>query len=129
MSQENVELVQSWFERWNRGDRDFSTDELHPDFQIVSRLQSEPFEGREGLHRWMQEIDEQFREWELAGDEWRETGDRVVVLGRVRLRGKESGVAVDQPHGWVFEFKDGKVFRFRHFARPQEALEAAGLSE
>jgi len=77
----------------------------------------------------MQEIDEQFRNWELAGDEWRETGDRVVVLGRVRLRGRESGVAVDQPHGWLFEFKDGKVFRFRHFARPQEALEAAGLSE
>jgi hypothetical protein len=51
MSQENVELIQSWFERWNRGDRDFSTDELHPDFQIVSRLQSEPFEGRHGLHR------------------------------------------------------------------------------
>jgi hypothetical protein len=29
----------------------------------------------------------------------------------------------------VFEFKEGKVFRFRHFARPQEALEAAGLEE
>jgi hypothetical protein len=29
----------------------------------------------------------------------------------------------------VFEFKDGKVFRFRHFARPQEALEAAGLRD
>ena len=40
----------------------------------------------------------------------------------------KSGVAVDQPHGWVFEFKEA-VFRFRHFARPQDALEAAGLSE
>ncbi len=129
MSQENVKLVQSWFERWNRGDRDVFEDELHPDFQIVSRLQSEPFEGAEGLQQWMQEIDEQFREWELAGDEWRETGDRVVVLGRVRLRGKGSGVAVDQPHGWVFDFKDGKVSRLRHFAQPQAALEAAGLRE
>jgi hypothetical protein len=33
----------------------------------------------------MQEIDDQFRAWELAGDEWRETGDRVVVLGRVSI--------------------------------------------
>jgi ketosteroid isomerase-like protein len=129
MSPANVELAQSWFERWNRGDRDFSTDDLHPDFQIASRLQNEPFEGREGLRRWMQEIDEQFREWELFGEEWRETANRVVVLGRVRMRGKESGVAVEQPHGWVFEFKDGMVFRFRHFARPRDALEAAGLSE
>jgi ketosteroid isomerase-like protein len=129
MSQENVELVQSWFERWSEGDRDFSTDELHPDFQVISRLQREPFEGREGLHRWMQEIDEQFQEWELVGDEWRDTGDRVVALGRVRLRGKGSGVGIDQPHGWLVEFKDGKVFRFRHFARPEDALEAAGLRE
>ncbi len=129
MSRENVELVQSWFKRWNGGDRDFSTDELHPDFQVVSRLQREPYEGREGLHRWMLEVDEQFREWVLVGDEWRDTGNRVVVLGRVRLRGKESGVGVDQPHGWLVEFKDGKVFRFQHFARPREALEAAGLSE
>jgi len=58
-----------------------------------------------------------------------DTDDRVVALGRVRLRGKGSGVGVDQPHGWLVEFKDGKVFRFRHFARPQEALEAAGLRE
>ena len=131
MSHENVELVQSWFSRLNRGDRDFSTDELllHPDFEVVSRLQQEPFEGREGLHRWMQEIDEQFREWELVGDEWRDAGDLVVVLGRLRLRGKGSGVAVHQSHGWLVEFKQGKVFRFRHFARPQEALEAAGLRE
>src|SRR3954464_14032185 len=69
MSQANVELVQSWFSRLHPGHRDFSTDELHPDFQVVSRLQDKPFEGREGLHRWMQEVDEQFRDWELVGDE------------------------------------------------------------
>jgi hypothetical protein len=69
MSHQNVELVQSWFKRWNKGDRDFSMDDLHPSFQVVSRLQREPFEGREGLDRWMQEVDERFREWELVGDE------------------------------------------------------------
>ena len=129
MSQENVELVQTWFERWNRGERDFPTDELlHPDFQVISRLQSEPFRGREGLRQWMEEIDQQFREWELVGDEWRDIGDRVVVLGQVRLRGEEGG-AFGQPGGWLFEFKDGKLFRLRPFVRPEEALEAAGLRE
>ena len=77
MSQENVELVQFWFKRWNGGDWNF-TDELHPDFQVVSRLQAEPFEGREGLHRWMQEVDEQFGEWQLVADEWLDAGDRVL---------------------------------------------------
>jgi ketosteroid isomerase-like protein len=128
MSQENVELVRGWFERWNRGERDFPSDELlHPDFQVVSRLQSEPFRGREGLGRWMQEIDQQFRAWELVGDEWRDIGDLVVVLGQVRLRRKEGGGAFGEPGGWLFEFKDGTLFRLRPFVRPEEALEAAGL--
>jgi ketosteroid isomerase-like protein len=129
MSQQNVELVRGWFQGWNRGERDFPTDELlHPDFQVISRLQSEPFRGREGLRRWMEEIDEQFREWELVGNEWRDIGDRVVVLGQVRLRSKE-GDALGQPGGWLFEFKDGKLFQLRPFMRPEDALEAAGLSE
>jgi len=130
VSQQNIELIQAWFERWNRDDRGFSADEeLHPDFQVISRLQSEPFRGREGLRRWMEEIDEHFQEWELVGEEWRDAGDRVAVVGHVRLRGKESGVGFDQPVGWLFEFKEGRLFRLRNFVRPEEALEAAGLRE
>jgi ketosteroid isomerase-like protein len=102
---------------------------VHPDFQVISRLQSEPFRGLEGLRRWMQENDEQFREVELVVDEWRDVGDLVVVLGQIRLRGRQSGVRFVQPAGWLFEFKDGKLFQFRAFGRPGEALEAAGLRE
>ena len=127
MSRENVQLVQSWFERWNRGVRDFAEDEVDPDVQVISRLRSEPFRGREGLREWFQEIDEQFQEWEIVGDEWRDAGERVVVLGQVRLRGRESGVAFSQPTGWLFELKGGRLFRVRNFVSPEEALEAAGL--
>jgi ketosteroid isomerase-like protein len=129
MSKANIELVQGWFERWNRGERDFSEDEIHPDMQVISRLQREPFRGRDGLQDWFEEIDEQFQEWEVIGDEWREEGDLVVVLGRVRLRGKGSGVGFDQPTGWLFEFRDGRLFRLRNFVRPHEALKAAGMRE
>ena len=130
MSEENVEIVLTWFERWNRGDRDFSRAEVvHPDFQLISRFQSEPFRGLEGVRRWMQENDEQFREVKLVVDEWRDVGDLVVVLGQIRLRGRESGVPFVQPTGWLFEFKDGKLFKFQAFGRPEEALEAAGLRE
>jgi ketosteroid isomerase-like protein len=129
MAKGNVELVQGWFERWNRGERDFSEDEIHPDMQVMSRLRREPFRGRAGLQDWFAEIDEQFQEWVVIGDEWRAGDDLVVVLGRVRLRGKESGVGFDQPTGWLFEFRDGRLFRLRNFVRPQEALEAAGMRE
>ncbi len=128
MSRENVELVQEWFERWNRGDRDFSRAEmLHPNFQVISRYQGESFRGLKGLRRWMQETESQ--EWKVVVDEWRDTDDLVVALGRVQLRGKESDVGFEQPSGWLFEFQDGKLFRFRTFAQQRQALEAAGLSQ
>jgi ketosteroid isomerase-like protein len=129
MSEENVEVVREWFERWNRHERWFLEHEVHPDMQVVSRIQNEPFRGRGGLRRWIQEIDEQFQEWELIVDEWRDVGDLVVGLGRIRLLGRESGVGFDQPAGWLLEIKDGKLFRLQNFVRPEEALEAAGLSE
>ena len=128
MSQENVEIAQEWFERWNQGDRDFSRAEvLHPDFQIISRYHGESFRGLKGLRRWMQETESQ--EWKVVVDEWRDTDDLVVALGRVHLRGKVSDVGSEQPSGWLFEFRDGKLFRFRTFAQQSQALEAAGLSE
>ena len=41
-------------------------------------------------------IDEQFDEWTMAIDDWRDAGDCVVALGQVRLHGRRSGVTLDQ---------------------------------
>jgi ketosteroid isomerase-like protein len=56
-------------------------------------------------------------------------GDRVLVLGRVRARGRESGVELDSPLGWVFTVRGGKLAKAEGFLSRAQALEAAGLSE
>jgi ketosteroid isomerase-like protein len=38
MSEQNVEIVQSWFHRWNAGDRETFDDEIHPDAEIVTAM-------------------------------------------------------------------------------------------
>ncbi len=129
MSEENVQLARELFDRWNRGEREFSDDEVDPEVQVVSRFQTEPFRGRDGLRRWMEEIDQHFQEWHLVVDEWRDTGAQVVGLGHIRLRGQESGVGFDQPMGWLVGVRDGRLLRMQTFATPGEALEAAGLSD
>jgi hypothetical protein len=43
-----------------------SREEIHPDVEVVSRLRPEPYRGPEGFQRWINEVDEQFREWRLA---------------------------------------------------------------
>jgi ketosteroid isomerase-like protein len=131
MSQENVELVRDIVSRWNAGERTFA-DEIHPDAVILSRglMEGRLLRGREGARRLFREIDEQFDRWRIDTEEWRDAGDHVVVLGRAHMHGRESGITFEQPVGWLFEIRDGQVFRFETFLdKPADALEAAGLSE
>jgi ketosteroid isomerase-like protein len=131
MSEENVELVQSWLSRWNAGERSFA-DQIHPDAEILDRglMEGRLLRGREGARRLFREIDEQFDEWTLTMEEWRDAGDYVVALGQVRMHGRESGITFDQPAGWLAEIRDGQIVRLENFLDdPKDALEAAGLSE
>ena len=77
-----------------------------------------------------------FREFYEALDEIhveysdvRELGERVVAIGHVRTRGKVSGAVTEEPFALVADFRDGKVSRAFTTLEPQQALEAAGLSE
>ena len=131
MSEENVEIVKDAFSRWNAGERLFGG-QIHPDAEILSRglMEGRPLRGREGFRRWFREVDEQFDEWTITTEEWRDAGDYVVALGRAHLHGRESGIEFDQPVGWLFEIRDGQVLRLETFLDdPAEALEAAGLSD
>jgi ketosteroid isomerase-like protein len=58
-----------------------------------------------------------------------QTGEDVVVDLRVRGRARGSGIELDQHFGHVLRFRGGKLALFRWFHRPEEALEAVGLSE
>jgi ketosteroid isomerase-like protein len=130
MSQENVEFARSVFSRWNAGERSFPDEEIHPDVVLVSRILGKAVRGRAGVRRYLREIDEQFDEWEMAIEDWRHAGDCVAALGHVRLHGRRSGVAFDQPVGILFEIRDGQLLRFETFLdEPADALKAAGLSE
>jgi ketosteroid isomerase-like protein len=130
MSRENVELAQSVFNRWNAGERTFPDEEIHPDVVIRSRILGNAVRGRAGVRRYLREIDEQFDEWTMAIEDWRDAGDCVAALGHVRLHGRRSGVAFEQPVGILFEIRGGQLLRFETFLdEPADALKAAGLAE
>src|SRR5215203_3962023 len=130
MSRENMEIARSVFSRWNAGDCRFSDEEIHPDVVVVSRILGKAVRGRAGVRRYLREIDEQFDEWKMAIEDWRDAGDFVAALGHVRLHGRRSGVSFDQPVGILFEIRDRQLLRFETFLdEPAEALEAAGLWE
>jgi ketosteroid isomerase-like protein len=131
MAESRVELVRRLWDEWNRGDRESGLDPeiTHPDIELHTRfssLQGEPYRGYEGLRQWMHDIDEQFDEWQVVAGEIREHGNRVLVLGQIHLRGRESGVELDQPFGWIVDFRDDRFVRLETHLTHEEAIAAAG---
>ncbi len=128
----NAARVRRAVERWNSGDRAAPLDDIHPDVEIHTGIsdafQGEPFHGHEGARQWLAALDENFETWEIVMDEVHERGDTVVVLGSVRARGRGSGIELDQPVGWVYEFRDGRMFRLHTYYDLAQAAAAGGLS-
>jgi ketosteroid isomerase-like protein len=86
------------------------------------------YRGREEIHRFW---DEWHAVWNLTIEvsEYRDLGDTVLTLGRLRARGKGSGIELDVPVAYVGESEGGLIRRLRAYLDPQQALEAVGLSE
>lgn len=81
----------------------------------------------QGVREWLRDQEDAFAEIHAEFSEIRDLGDRLVPIGRLRTRGKESGADTESPVVWVVEFKDGKFIYARPYLDPKQGLEAAGL--
>ena len=128
---EYLELAEQMFVWWNLGDREVTEESLDPDLEVTGPLASTrgaPYRGLEGLDQWISDIDEQFEEWYSRPGESEQLEDgRVLVLGELHMRGRGSGVELDQPMGWLMTFRDGRLLRMEVFEGHEEARRAAGL--
>ena len=135
MSEENVEAFKRGIAAWNRGDIDATLDvfdpevEWRPTFQRLLGGDTAVYRGRHGVREFLQDLDETWAELPIEITEIRDLGERIVAIGHLRGRGKQSGAELESSIGYVVEFKNGKVIRMDDYLDHQEALEAAGLSE
>jgi ketosteroid isomerase-like protein len=128
----NADLVREAFERWNHDDHEWVLERVDSDvvIQVASAQISggEPYRGHDGYLQWIATMRESFEVWQIAPDSFREHGDNVIVLGSMHLRGRGSGLELDQQTGWIVEIHDGKMTRFQAFLSHEEALAAGGIS-
>jgi ketosteroid isomerase-like protein len=124
--QSKADIVRRTFERWNRGDRELRTEDIDPEAEVVSQLANQVFYGYDGIRRWIADVLDSFDEWGMETNDFRETeSGQLLVTGRARLRGRGSGVDLDVPCAWLFDFRDGRMRRMEIFLnRVDEALEA-----
>jgi len=135
MSEENVETFKRGAEAYNRRDVDALLKTLDPEVEWHSALlipfggEATVSRGHDGVRDLLVEVDEALAEIHLDYSEIRDLGERIVGIGRIRTRGKQSGAVTEMPFGTVTDMKKGMAIRIWTFLDPQEALEAAGLSE
>jgi len=135
MSQENVEVVQRVADAYNRHDVEAMLDELQPEIEWHPWLQVQlgggatVYRGHHGVRAGIRDGEDAFSDVRAELSEIRDLGQRVVAIGRLRGRGRESGAMTESSLAWIVEFRSGKVIRVREYLDPEEALETVGLSE
>jgi ketosteroid isomerase-like protein len=135
VSQENVEPFKRFLDGFNRGDVEAMLEEVdagvewRPAAPVALGGEAMVYRGHAGIPDGIRDLHDSFAELQIEISEIQPVGDRVVGIGRIRTRGKGSGVESWSPFGAVMEFKNGKATQIRSYLDPREALEAVGLRE
>jgi hypothetical protein len=144
MSQENVEIVERYFQLIDRMLGEYwanpvpiseypVVDEAFRDVLADAEWKPPHMEAIRGKEAWLGAVSD----WLDAADDWRIVienvsdlpGDQVLVESRNAIRGKGSGLEIDQAIWTVVTVREGKIAAISDFTDRRTALEAAGLSE
>jgi ketosteroid isomerase-like protein len=130
MSEENVELIRRGFAAFDEGD---VTELLKPLSEDLVTHRFDPdaatYHGKEGFLQATADWIEGFAEFSVAGEEFIDAGERVVVRVHQTARGEASGAPVEGDFWFVFAIAGGKVVRCDIYIDKGRAFEAAGLEE
>jgi ketosteroid isomerase-like protein len=136
MSEENVEIARAAIEavlRRPKPDYEAMNALFHPDHEYLSAVErgfgGGSHRGAQGYREWATSTAETI-EWETTLAEVTEIDrERVLAVLPTKYRGRRSGAESEQQLAAVLTVRQGKVVRTEAFGSPEEALEAAGLSE
>ena len=129
--QDNVGLIQSIYEEFNRGDIPAILSHLDPQVELVFEGPSTiPWAGnRQGLDGWgqfFQTVGENFGEIGLHMEPFAAQGDNVVAAGRYWGTIKKTGKKIDSPLVHLWTIRNGRVVRCQELTNT--AAEAAACT-
>jgi ketosteroid isomerase-like protein len=131
MSEENVALARNVVAAFNRRDVAALVEMTTDDFEWVTwtgTVEPTVYRGADGLAGYFRDSDV----WEVLNldiREYRDLGERLLVVGTFHARGGGSGVEVHEPYYSAFFTREAKLERVLSFRTENEALEALGLAE
>jgi ketosteroid isomerase-like protein len=135
MSHENVEVVQSLIEAFNRRDDDWQSvlAVLDPDIEVVDldiSLDAERFRGHAGVRKWLRFWSDAWGSWRIEGLEVEPLGeDRAIALFVMVVTGEGSGIELSRRDALVCTLRAGKIAAMTYYNDQQQARDAISLSE
>jgi uncharacterized protein (TIGR02246 family) len=130
VSQDSIELIESAFAAWNRGDIRAFADLTAEDIvwlEVSGRPEGDGAElhGRERMRRSLESLFEVWETYRLDVQSVQAVGDRVVAIVREVAQGRSSGVKIDGLWGYVITVSEGQIARVEAYRNHEQALVAA----
>ena len=125
ITEDQVELMQAGFERYNRGDFDGLREYIAADV-IIDRVGELP--SIQGWEAFRQMLEPDAFEWQrIYPLGWEINGDKALLHVNIHAKGAGSGIEMDIDGWMVWTVADGIVTRIASFTNEAEARHAAGL--
>jgi ketosteroid isomerase-like protein len=134
VSQDNVELVESALDAWNRGEIEAFAGLVAEDVawvEVSGRPEGEAGErlGRDRMRQSLESMLEAWDSYRLEVERIDDVGDRILAIVREVGRGRASGLEIDGRWGYLLTVQNGKIARIEAYRDAALALEMAGLGE
>ena len=131
-SQENMKVVEAFFDAYNARNSEAMDRLLHPDAEIttISARRGLPDHWRQWTtQRYFEQLDEAWTGLRIEVEDYREVREHIVALGFLRGAGMYSHIEVVSEFATVFVVKNSQILVVDSYDDWNAGLEAAGLEK
>jgi ketosteroid isomerase-like protein len=133
MPDEDFEVVRRAWAAASRGDDDAMLRECHLDVVAIpfgAVMEGTAYRGHDEVRAWWRgEILVTWEFFEVYPESFERVGDKLLVTGRWKARGIESGVELDMPASWVVEVRGSKIAYWQTYTDHAQARRDIGLED
>jgi ketosteroid isomerase-like protein len=130
MSQENVEIAHRLVAAVDGQDLDLLVELTDPEVEwhsFFAQLREDGvYRGHDGIRQYMSDLAETTEVLHASIDDTLGVGELGLAVGRLRYRGKGSGIDTEAPAGYLLRLRHGRVVLMRAFRDPETAFQALG---
>ena len=127
MRETDIDVVRAVFAAFDERDVEGAIAHASPDIEFAAITgnqagRSEPYRGHDGLRQYFRDVAEVWDELRIVPNDFRQSGDTVLVTGRVSARSPARVVAGST--GWIWRLAGGLVVYARVYPSAADAMAA-----